>query len=88
MNRFEKEHKIIIEELKKFDWIVEEKSERVVFKKENTKQAIHYLKEKDEFKFVNIKTSPFAVINYINVFAYLCGGKDIDDNDTTRENNN
>ena len=88
MSRFEKEHKIIIEELKKFDWIVEEKSERVVFKKENTKQAIHYLKEKDEFKFVNIKTSPFAVINYINVFAYLCGGKDIDDNDTTRENNN
>ena len=76
MNRFEKEHKIIIEELKKFDWIVEEKSERVVFKKENTKQAIHYLKEKDEFKFVNIKTSPFAVINYINVFAYLCGGKE------------
>lgn len=76
MNRFEKEHKIIIEELKKFDWIVEDKSERVVFKKENTKQAIHYLKEKDEFKFVNIKTSPFAVINYINVFAYLCGGKE------------
>lgn len=88
MNRFEKEHKIIIEELKKFDWIVEDKEERIVFKKENTKQAIHYLKEKDEFKFVNIKTSPFAVINYINVFAYLCGGKDIDDNDTTRENNN
>lgn len=76
MSRFEKEHKIIIEELKKFDWIVEDKSERVVFKKENTKQAIHYLKEKDEFKFVNIKTSPFAVINYINVFAYLCGGKE------------
>ena len=76
MNRFEKENKIIIEELKKFDWIVEDKSERVVFKKENTKQAIHYLKEKDEFKFVNIKTSPFAVINYINVFAYLCGGKE------------
>lgn len=88
MNRFEKEHKIIIEELKKFDWIVEDKEERIVFKKENTKQAIHYLKEKDEFKFVNIKTSPFAVINYINVYAYLCGGKDIDDNDTTRENNN
>ena len=88
MNRFEKEHKIIIEELKKFDWIVEDKEERIVFKKEKTKQAIHYLKEKDEFKFVNIKTSPFAVINYINVFAYLCGGKDIDDNDTTRENNN
>ena len=76
MNRFEKEHKIIIEELKKFDWIVEDKTERVVFKKENTKQAIHYLKEKDEFKFVNIKTSPFAVINYINVFAYLSGGKE------------
>lgn len=76
MSRFEKEHKIIIEELKKFDWIVEDKEERVVFKKENTKQAIHYLKEKDEFKFVNIKTSPFAVINYINVFAYLCGGKE------------
>ena len=76
MNRFEKEHKIIIEELKKFDWIVEDKEERIVFKKENTKQAIHYLKEKDEFKFVNIKASPFAVINYINVFAYLCGGKE------------
>ena len=69
MNKEDKE--IITEELKKFKWSIEDLKYKIIFKKDNTKKEIHYLKQEDKFIFINIKQLPFAVLNYINVYVYM-----------------
>lgn len=69
MNKENKE--IITEELKKFKWSIEVLKYKIIFKEDNTKKEIHYLKQEDKYIFINIKQLPFAVLNYINVYVYM-----------------